>query len=325
MNNRRKLLVALGACALASPLASFAQQPPAKIPRIGYLTVDSQSVDLPRRDAFRQGLNALGYREGQNIVVEYRIAEGKVDRPPELAAELNRLKVDLIFAFSFLAVDAARKEMPTIPIVSISPDPVAAGLVTSLARPGGNITGFSTLASHEFYGKCMELLKEVVPKLTRIAVLSNSTNPSMSTALKGAETWARELKLSIRPLDASTPDDFDKAFMAAIKERVGGLIVVQDAMFLTHRKRLAELAAKYRLPAIYGIPEHVEAGGLMAYAANRPDIFRRAAFYVDKILKGAKPVEQPTKFELVINIKTAKALGIKIPNSIRMRADRVIE
>lgn len=328
MNNRRKLLVMLGASAFVPPGAAFAQQQ-SKVPRIGYLTGDSLSADLPRREGFRQGLRELGYSEGKNILVEYRTAEGKSDKLPELAAELARLKVDVVFAFTTSAVEAAKKAMPAVPIVSVVPDPVGAGLVASLARPGGMVTGFSTLAGPEMVGKTMELLKETVPALTRVAVLSNPTNPFTALALKETEKWARNLKLSIRHFSASSPDEIEKAFVAASKERVGGLIVVQDAMFLAQRVRLAELAAKNRLPAIYGIREHAEVGGLMAYAANRPEIFRRAATYVDKILKGAKPgdlpVEQPTKFELVINMKTAKTLGLKLPNSVLVRADRVIE
>ena len=321
-------MIALGASALAAPFASFAQQPK-KVPRIGYLTGDSQSADAPRRDGFRQGLRELGYTEGQNIFVEYRAAEGKSDRLPELAAELASLKVDVVFAFTIGAVEAVKKAMPAMPVVSVTPDPVGAGLVASLARPGGNVTGFSTLAGEETVGKLMELLKETVPKINRVAILSNPTNAFTSLALKETQTWARNLKLSIRFFSASTPDEIGKAFAAASKESIGGLVVVPDAMFLAQRVRLAELAAKHHLPAIYGIRDHAEAGGLMAYAANRPEIFRRAATYVDKILKGAKPadlpIEQPTKFELVINGKTAKALGIKIPNSVLLRADKVIE
>ncbi len=316
------VMVLLGAGAIAD-----AQQ--AKVRRIGYLTGDSLSADLPRRDAFRQGLRELGYGEGQNIVVEYRTAEGKADRLPELAAELAHLKVDVVFAFTTAAVQAAKKEMPTVPIVGVAPDPVAAGLVTSLARPGGSITGLSTLAGPEIYGKYMELLKETVPKLTRVAVLSNPTNPISPLALREAETTARALKMSLQPLDARTPDELDTAFAAATKEGAGALLVVQDAMFLAQRTRIAELAVKRRLPAIYSIPEHVEAGGFIAYAAKRPDIFRRAATYVDKILKGAKPadlpVEQPTKFELIINLKAAKQIGLTIPPNVLARADKVIK
>jgi putative ABC transport system substrate-binding protein len=305
-----------------------AAQQPGRIPRVGYLTNDSISADAPRRDAFKQGLRDLGYVEGQNILVEYRAAEGKIEKLAELAMELARLKPDVIFAFTTAAVQAAKKEMPTVPIISVTPDPLAAGLVASLARPGGNVTGLSTTAGSDIYGKYLELLQETVPKLFRVAVLSNPTNPFSPLALKEMETLAPAFKVSLQILDARTPDDLDAAFAAASKERAGGMVVVQDAMFLGQRGRLAELAARSRLPAIYGIPEHAEAGGLMAYAANRPDIFRRAAIYIDKILKGAKPadlpVEQPTKFELVINLKTAKQIGLTIPPNVLARADKVI-
>jgi len=322
------LTVTLALGILLAPPAADAQQA-GKVPMIGYLTGDSLSADLPRRDAFRQGLRELGYSEGQNILVEYRTAEGKVDRLSELAAELARLKVDVMFAFTAAAVQAAKKEMPTVPIVAVSPDPVRAGLVASLARPGGNITGLSMTAGLEIYGKQLELLKETVPKLTRVAILSNPANPTNPPQLKETQAAARALGVTLLSLEVKGPDDIDGAFTAMRKERTGALTVLPDPMFLSQRTRIADLAAKNRLPAIYGIPEHVEAGGFMAYAANRPDIFRRAATYVDKILKGAKPaalpVEQPTRFELVINMKTAKALGLTIPQSVLIRADKVIE
>jgi putative ABC transport system substrate-binding protein len=326
--SKKTLAIVLATLALTCVRLAESQQT-GKIPRVGYLTGDSFSADSPRRDAFKQGLRELGYVEGQNIVVEYRTAEGKPERLSELAAELSRLKPDVVFAFTTGAVQAAKKEMPTVSIVSVTPDPLAAGLVASLARPGGNVTGLSTTAGSDIYGKYMELLKETVPKLFRVAVLSNSTNPFSPLALKEMETLAPAFKVSLQILDARTPDDLDAAFAAATKERAGGLVVVQDAMFLGQRTQLAALAAKSRLPAIYGIPEHAEAGGLMAYAANRPDIFRRAAIYVDKILKGAKPadlpVEQPTKFELVINLKAAKQIGLTIPPNVLARADKVIK
>jgi len=324
---RRQFVAVLGG-AVAWPLAARAQQP-AKIPLLGYLTGDSLSADLPRRDAFKQGLRELGYNDGQNILVEYRTAAGSVERLSEFAAEFSRLNVDVIFAFTTGAVQAAAKVMPTKPIVSITPDPVLAGLVASLARPGGNITGLSTLAGAEIYRKCLGLLKEAVPKLTRVAVLSNPANPFSAFALKEAETAAPPLGLSLQILEARNSDELEAAFAAAVKGRAGGLLVVQDAMFLASRMQIAELAAKNRLPAIYGIREHAEAGGLIAYAASRPEMFRRAAIFVDKILKGAKPaelpVEQPTTFELVVNLKTAKALGLTIPQSLLATADQVIE
>jgi putative tryptophan/tyrosine transport system substrate-binding protein len=326
--SKKTLAIVLATLALTCVRLAEAQQS-GKIPRVGYLTNDSLSADLPRRDGFKQGLREHGYLEGQNIVVEYRTSEGKAERLSELAAELARLKIDVIFAFTSLAVQAAKKEMPTVPIVGVTPDPVSAGLVASLARPGGNITGLSTLAGPEIYGKYLELLKETVPKLTRVAFLFNSTNPFSPFALKETESTAQAFKLSLQTLDARAPEELDAVFAAATKQRAGALVVLQDAMFLAQRKRMAELAAKSRLPTIYGIPEHAEAGGLMAYAANRPDIFRRAATYVDKILKGAKPadlpVEQPTKFELIINLKAAKQIGLTIPPNVLARADKVIK
>jgi putative ABC transport system substrate-binding protein len=298
-----------------------------KIPRIGYLGAASLSAVAARTEAFRQGLRELGYVEGKNIVIEYRWAEGK--RLPELASELARLKPDLIFAFSTAGVQAAMKAMPNMPIVAVTPDPVASGLVASLARPGGNVTGLSMLAGTEIYGKYLELLKETVPKLARVAILWNPDGPFGSLALKEVESTAGAFRLSLQPLEARTPDELGTAFAAATKEHAGALLVVQDAMFVGQRTRIGDLAAKSRLPAIYGIPEHVDAGGLMAYAANRPDIFRRAATYVDKILKGAKPgdlpIEQPTKFELIINLKAAKQIGLTIPPNVLARADKVIK
>ncbi len=299
-----------------------------KIPLLGYLTNDSISADLPRRDAFKQGLHDLGYREGQNIAVEYRAAEGDVTKFPEFVAELRRLKVDLIFAFTAAAVQAAKKEMPTVPIVSITPDPVASGLVASLAHPGGTITGLSTLAGTEIYGKYVELIKETVPRLSRVGFVYNSTNPFSPLALKETEAAARAFKMSFMSFDARAPEQLDAVFAAAKKQRVGALVIMQDAMILAQRNRVAALAVKSRLPALYGITEHVDAGGLMAYAANRPDIFRRAATYVDKILKGATagdlPIEQPIKFEFVVNLIAAKQIGLTVPPNVLVRAQRVI-
>jgi ABC-type uncharacterized transport system substrate-binding protein len=325
---RREFITLLGGVAATWPLAARAQQR-AKAPLLGYLTGDSDSADAPRRNAFRQGLQELGYNEGQTIRIEYRTAAGSVERLSSFAADLSRLNVDLTFAFTAGAVQAAAKAMPTKPIVGVAPDLVSAGFVASLARPGGNITGLSTLAGTEVYGKYLELLKEIVPNLSRVAVLSNPTFSFSALALKPMEGAAPTLGLSLQILEARSPDELEGAVAAAIMQRAGGLVVVQDPMFLARRNQLAELAAKNRLPAIYAIKEHAEAGGLMAYAASRPEIFRRAASFVDKILKGAKPselpVEQPTKFELVINLKTAKALGLDVPWFLQQRADAVIE
>jgi len=325
---RRRFIALIGGAAAAWPLAVRAQQP-AKVPLLGYLTGDSDSADSPRRKAFRDGLRSLGYNEGQTILIEYRTAAGSVEKLSTFAAEFSSRNVDVVFAFTAGATQAAAKAMPAKPIVSITPDPVSAGFVESLAHPGGNITGLSTLAGTEIYSKYLGLLKDVVPNLTRAAVLSNPNFTTSALALKAMEAAAPALGLSLQIVEARKPDELEAAVGSAITERAAGLIVVLDPMFLAQRVRLAELANKARLPTIYGIEEHVEAGGLMAYAASRPEIFRRAAAFVDKILRGAKPsdlpVEQPTKFELVVNLKTAKALGLTIPESFLSLADKVIE
>ncbi|HEV2055927.1 MAG TPA: ABC transporter substrate-binding protein [Methylomirabilota bacterium] len=326
--DRRTFLSVLGF--LAAPLAAEAQQP-AKISRIGFLSPSSPS-DPPMQhslEVFRHGLGELGYVEGQNIAIESRWAEGKYDRLPGLAAELVRLKVDVIVTAAVPAIRAAKEATSTIPIVmAVVVDPVATGLVASLARPGGNITGLSNMAP-ELVGKQLQMLKEVVPKASRVAVLWNPANPGNAPQLREAEAAARTLGVRLQPVEARDPNDFDGAFAAMIRQQAGALIVLLDVMFTDHRTRIADLAAKSRLPAVYGLSEHAEAGGLMAYSASRAALFRRAATYVDKILKGAKPadlpVERPTKFELVINLKTAKALGLTIPPSLLVRADRVIE
>jgi putative ABC transport system substrate-binding protein len=271
----------------------------------------------------------LGYVEGRTITVEWRSADDHSDRLPALAVELVRLKVAVIVTADSSAANAARKTTERVPIVMAqSGDPVAIGLVTSLAHPGGNITGLSTVAS-ELPSKEVELFKEVVPKLARVAVLSNPDNPTSATAVKHTRAAAVAMALNVSISEVRDPSALALAFSAMTKEAADGLIVLPDTMFLTQRSRIAELAQKARLPAIYGIPEHAQAGGLMSYAADRTVLFRRAAIYVDKILKGAQPgdlpIEQPTKFELVINLKTAKALGITIPQSLLLRADEVIQ
>ena len=323
---RAALAAALVLGLLAAPLAARAQQPPAKTARIGLLFF----VPTPLLDeAFRQGLRELGYIEGQNIAIEYRSAEGKSERLPGLAAELVRLKVDVIVAASPPATEAAKRATSTIPIVfAVSGDPVAEGLVTSLARPGGNITGLATI-SPELVGKQLEMLKGVAPKVTRVAVLQNPSTGLQPVALRQAEDAARALGVQLQILEARTPSEIDAAFAAMSSQRAGGVLVLRDAMFRAQRAQIVALAAKSRLPAVYGFREQAEAGGLMAYGASVPQLFRRAATYVDKILKGAKPanlpVEQPTKFELVINLKTAKALGLTIPPSLLGQADQVIQ
>jgi putative ABC transport system substrate-binding protein len=281
-------------------------------------------------DAFRQRLRELGWVEGQNIVIDYRYAEDRVDRLPDLAAELVRLKVDLIVSFGTQGVTAAKNATETIPIVMIAVrDPVGTGLIASLARPGGNVTGVSGYAGLEIVAKQLELLKETVPKIRRVAILSNPANAYHQLAIREVNVAARSLGVQLQLLEARGPNEFDGAFAAMAKERVGGLLVLSDATFNNHRTRLADLAARSRLPAAYGVRESVEAGGLMSYGTSFLDLHRRSAAYVDKILKGAKPadlpVEQPTKFELVINLKTAKALGLEVPPTLLARADEVIE
>ena len=328
MRTAVQALVTLCLGMLAAPPAAAAQ-PPAKVPRIGILLPSTSAATSHLVEAFRQGLRELGYVEGENIAIEYRWAEGKWERLPDMAAELVRLKVRVIVVAATPAVQAAQQATRTIPIVmAVVVDPMATGFVASLARPGGNITGLSLMAP-ELVGKGLELLKEVVPKLTRVAVLWNSGNPGSAPQLREAEVAARALRVRLQPLDVRGPNDLDRAFAAMTGEQAGTLIVVAESMFFTYRTRVAELAAKSRLPAVYGLREHVEAGGLMSYSANAADMYRRSAGYVDKILKGAKPadlpVEQPTRFELVINMKTAKALGLTFPPSILVRADQVIQ
>ena len=325
---RAALAVVLTLGVLVAPLAAETQ-PPAKAPRIGFLGGASPSAASHFLDAFRRGLRERGYVEGQNIVIEYRWAEGRQERLPGLAAELVGLKVDVIVAAITTAALAAKNVTTTIPIVMmVVNEPVRVGLVASLARPGGNITGLAAI-SDELWPKQLELLKEAVPMVSRVAVLWNPANFSHGPALKGIVVAARSLGMQPQLHEARGPDEFDSAFAAMTRARAGALLVVADTLFFLHRTRIADLAAKARLPAMYGSREHVEVGGLLAYAADYADLYRRGATYVDKILKGARPaglpVEQPTKFELVINLKTAKALGLTIPRSVVLRANRVIE
>ena len=317
--------VALGLWAL--PVAD-AQQP-AKSPRIGLLSPFSPSDAAPWHQAFRQGLRDLGWVEGKNISIEYRYAEGRSDRLPGLAADLVRLKVDIIVASTGTDGLVAKNATRAIPIVIASAgDPVGGGLVESLARPGGNITGLSQIAP-EMAGKRLELLKEIVPKLSRVAVLWNPEGPISTLTWEEIELPARQLGIQLHSLEVRAPGDFARAFENATRARAGALIIMPSPVFLTNLKRIADFAAKNRLPSIFHIREFVDSGGLVAYGADRSDMFRRAATYVDKILKGAKPadlpVEQPTKFELVINMKTAKALGLTIPPLVLIRADKLIE
>ncbi len=315
---------------LFNPVAAEAQQA-AKVARIGFLSgCLACGPHLP--EAFRQGLRDLRYVDGQNLVIEYRDAEGKLERLPALAAELVALKVDVILAAGEPHALAAKQATRTLPIVFVfAPDPVTSGLVTSLARPGGNVTGLSALTP-ELVGKRLELLTQVVPGVSRVAVLwqpGASGERTEKDVLKGAEVAARVLGVRLQFVEARGPADIDGAFLDMTRARAGALTVLSTPMFIIERRRLVDLAAKNRLPALYPTRESVDAGGLMSYGPSLADSFRRAATYVDKILKGAKPgdlpVEQPTKFELVINLKTAKALGLTIPPSLLQRADQVIE
>jgi putative ABC transport system substrate-binding protein len=327
---RREFLSLLGGAAATLPLAARAQHP-GRIPRIGYLSpVSAASGFLARDELFRQGLRDLGYVEGTNIAIEYRFADGRFDRLPALAAELVQLNVNVIVTAVTQASLAARDATKTIPIVIAGvSDPVGSGLIANLARPGGNITGTSSQTS-EVVGKSLEFLKEAIPRIGRVAALWNPANAVFQTQmLKQAETAAAVLRIQLKSFGVRDADELGSAFTAIAQERVDALLVLADPLLIGHQKRIIEFALKQRLPAIYATKEHAAAGGLMTYGPNIEGQFRRAATYVDKILKGAKPadlpVEQPTQFELVINLKTAKALGISIPTTLLGRADEVIE
>jgi len=327
---RRPKWLGLSVIALALVVAGAVvqAQQPTKIPRIGYL--GGAAPVSARREAFRQGLRDLGYVEGKNIIIEWRSGEGKADRVPGLAAELVRLKVEVIVTDGSGSTRSAKQATSTIPIVMAQDaDPVGTGIVASLARPGGNITGLSNLRP-ELSGKRLELLKEVVPVLSRVAVFRTSTTPGDAQAVQETELAAGVLGLKLQYLDVLSSNDFETAFRKASKERADAVVMmVAGPVYNPHRTHVAELAAKNRLPAIYRNREDVEAGGLMFYGVNVTDLDRRAATYVDKILKGAKPadlpVEQPKKFEFVINLKAAKQVGLTIPPNMLARADRVIQ
>ena len=315
--------------ALSLDLAYFAQaQQPTKVPRIGFLLASSAGVDS-RVEAFRQGFRELGYIEGKNIAIEWRYAEGKEDRVPKLAAELVQMNVEIIVTDGTNVTRAAKNATKTIPIVMASDaDPVGNGFVASLARPGGNVTGLVNLLAG-LSGKRLEILKEAIPGISRVGVLWNPENPSSISAFKETQEAAQALAMQLQSLEVHGPDEFEGAFQAATKRQARALSVVSDSLMFNNRRRLLELAAKHRLPTMHTQSLWVEAGALMSYGTYFPDLYRRAATYVDKILKGAKPadlpVEQPIKFELVINLKTAKQIGLMIPQSVLYQADKVIK
>ena len=332
MITRRTFIATLAGGLLAAPLAGEAQQA-ARVPRIGILVPGAPSPPgappLPAFEAFRQGLRDLGYVEGQSIVLETRWEEGKVDRYPELVRDLLRLRVEIILAGTTPAAVAAKQATRVVPIVMAAiSDPVRTGLVASLARPGGNVTGMSLLSA-ELSSKRIEALKEAIPILSRIAVMWNPRNPISPPLLKETEGAARSLGVQLQLLEVRSPEDLDGAFEAATKGAAQALLMLQDSMFTIHRAGIAQLGLKRHLPTMSGETGFAVAGGLMNYGPNINDSWRRSAAYVDKILKGAKPgdlpVEQPTKFELVINLKTAKALGLAIPPSLLLRVDEVIQ
>jgi putative ABC transport system substrate-binding protein len=317
--------IAMAVLLLAPPLAEAQQAE--KVYRIGLLGLSSRS-DVTGLAALHQGLRDLGYEEGKNLVIEYRWAEGRYDRLPALADELVRLKVDVLITYATPGARAAKQATTTIPIdVASMGDAVATGIVPNLARPGGNITGSQ---SHfpEVMGKRVEMLREVIPRLARVAVLFNPANPALPPALRVMEVTARSLAIELQLIEAPSPQDFGAAFTAMAQRRSEGFVVVDDPVLRSHGRAIAELAAKRRLPSV-GEREYAEDGGLLAYAVNRPEVWRRAAYFIDRILKGTKPgdlpVEQPRKFDLVVNKRTAKLLGLTVPPSLLLRADQVIE
>jgi ABC-type uncharacterized transport system substrate-binding protein len=331
VTTRRIFLGTLVGGAIAASSAARAQAP-AKVPRIGLLGDTSPPVESRGSGdaAFRDGLRELGYVEERNVTLEYRYAEGKREALPGLAADLVRSRVDVIVALGPAAARAAKGATATIPVVFVgSGDPIAEGLVTSLARPGGNVTGLAIIAGVDIVGKRLELLKEVVPGVTLVAMLWNPTNPSHVATLKELPGFARSLKVEIKAMEARGPEDFEGAFASMRKSRVGGLLVLADGLYVLHTERLTSLSLEGRLPTVYGNRSFVKAGGLMAYQADFVPLFRRSATLVDKILKGAKPadipVEQLTQVELTVNLKTAKALGLTMPPSLLLRANEIIQ
>jgi putative tryptophan/tyrosine transport system substrate-binding protein len=326
------LLLTLVLSLLGVPLAADAQQP-TNVPRIGFLSArvtPTPTTPDPNAEAFRQGLRDLGYLEGTNILVEYPYAEAREDHIPSLVAELVQRQVDVLVFTSTAAILAAKQATTTIPIVMVTNvDPVATGIVESLARPGGNITGLTRL-TRELSGKRLELLQEVVPTISRVGVLVDADAADSEKALKEYEAAARALKITLQSVEVRSPNpDFEGAFQAAAQERVSALITLRSALSITYRKQIANLVIKHQLPSMSEGSDFVEAGGLMSYAANNAESFKRAAYYVDKILKGVKasdlPIEQPMKFELIINLQAAKQIGLTIPPNVLARADKVIQ
>ena len=330
MITRRLVVIALGAGALA-PLASFAQQQD-KVRRIGFLGARSRSTQSNPDvyyDAFTRGMRELGYIEGKNLVIEWRFADGKYERLPGLAAELVQMKVEVIMTHSTPATQALQRATSAIPIVFVAvSDPIGSGIAVSLARPGGNITGLTNILS-ELSAKHIELLKIILPKLSRVAVFVNPDNPSHPAVLKSIQAAARQVGIKVLPLDVHTPEEIERGFATMKRERAEALINASDPFLSLQKQRITELALKNRIPSISSTREDVQAGGLMSYGTSFIGLYRRAATFVDKILKGTKPaelpIEQPTRFEMLINRKTANALGLKINNELLLRADEVIE
>ena len=327
---RRTFIMALGGAAAGWPLAARAQQPAGRVYRVGYFAIASRERSLHRMKAFEEGLRSLGYRVGENVVIEYRFADGQLERLPALAADLVRLGVDVIVSGNPSNTVAAMKATMTIPIVMTnSSDPVDAGLVASLARPGRNVTGFSSDTGDEINGKRLEFLKDTLPNLSRVGILWNpdfARNQSRLTSMREA---TQALGLTLVPAEARGPDALEQAFATMARERAQVLVVLSDGVLFNYRGQIGVMALRDRLPAISAVREYAEAGFLLTYGPDLQDLNRRSAVFVDKIFKGAKPadlpVEQPTKFELVVNLKTAKALGLYLPPSVLARADEVIE
>jgi putative tryptophan/tyrosine transport system substrate-binding protein len=322
---RREFVTLLGGVMASWPLGVRAQQT-AKLPRLGFLTAGKDSPGLP---ALLEGLRQWGWIEGKTVVIEYRYAENRNDRLPSLAADLVHLNVDVIVAAGTLAPLAAKHATATIPIVMTSAgDPLGTRLVSGLAKPGGNVTGLS-LMSPDISGKRLELLEQIVPDVARVAIIWNASNPYPALVFRQTESAARQLKLEVQSLEVRAPDDVNSALEAAVRQKANALITVEDPLTVNYRKQIADFAVKNRLPTMSGLREYADVGGLLSYGPALADLYRRAAGYVDKILKGAKPselpVEQPTKFELVVNLKTAKALGLTIPPDMLAIADAVIE